>query len=42
LSKLKDPTTRAHFGDDVDTLANPAVVKNNIETLKDQVKPLLD
>ena len=37
LSKLKDPTTRAHFGDDVNTLVNPAVVRNNIETLKDQV-----
>ncbi len=37
LSKLKDATTRGHFGDDLDTLGNPAVVKNHIETLKDQV-----
>jgi hypothetical protein len=38
LSKLKDATTRGHFGDDLDTFANPAVVRNHIETLKDQVR----
>ena len=41
LSKLKDATTRGHFGDDLDTLGNPAVVKNHIETLKDQVSKIV-